>query len=182
MRYYSLLLTVILGCLLLPVAAEASVGRCGAHAGAVSGPCRCDGPRMPLHPSSHAAASAIAPACPPPDSIRRDSVLADTLREVEVRPDSVLPVMRALGQVLPRTVPRSKSLGDIIEKVAPGLNDKITHPFAIKQRKAERRKKRMRRALEQYDRARSFNDLLDEAVRRQQIEDERARREAEHGD
>ena len=73
------------------------------------------------------------------------------------------------------------SLGDIIEKVAPGLQDKMLHPFAIKQRKSERRKKKMRQVLENYDRQKTFNELLDEAVKRQQMEDERAKREAERG-
>ena len=138
---------------------------------------------MPLHLPSHAAASAIAAACGEPDSVARDTALADTLREVEVRPDSVLPVKRALDKALGRhTLPHGKSLGDIIERISPGINDKITHPFAIKQRKAERKKKKLRKALEEYDRAKTFEELLDEAVMRQRLEDERARREAGQGD
>ena len=39
----------------------------------------------------------------------------------------------------------------------------------------------MRRVLENYDRQKTFNELLDEAVKRQQMEDERAKREAERG-
>ena len=61
--------------------------------------------------------------------------------------------------------------------MAPGLQDKMLHPFAMKQRKAERRKKKLYRALEQYDQAKTFNDLLDEAVKRQQLEDERKQNE-----
>ena len=118
-----------------------------------------------------------------PDSARRDSLRADTLLYVVVRPDSVLPVVRALEKTVGRSRgPRSMSLGDVIEKVAPGLQDKMLHPFAIKQRKSERRKKKMRRVLENYDRQKTFNELLDEAVKRQQMEDERAKREAERGD
>ena len=99
-----------------------------------------------------------------------------------VRPDSVLPVVRVLEKTVGRSRgPRSMSLGDVIEKVAPGLQDKMLHPFAIKQRKSERRKKKMRRVLENYDRQKTFNELLDEAVKRQQMEDERAKREAERG-
>ena len=105
------------------------------------------------------------------DSARRDSLRADTLREVVVRPDSVLPVVRALEKTVGRSRgPRSMSL------------DKMLHPFASKQRKSERRKKKMRRVLENYDRQKTFNELLDEAVKRQQMEDERAKREAERGD
>ena len=47
----------------------------------------------------------------------------------------------------------------------------------MNQRKAERRKKKLYRALEQYDQAKTFNDLLDEAVKRQQLEDERKQNE-----
>ena len=61
--------------------------------------------------------------------------------------------------------------------MAHGLQDKMLHPFAMKQRKSERRKKKLSRALEQYDQAKTFNDLLDEAVKRQQLEDERKQKE-----
>ncbi len=114
------------------------------------------------------------------DTLQRDSMRTDTLRELEVRPDSVLPVKRALEKTIGRSKgPRSMSLGDVIEKLSPGLNDKITHPFAIKQRKSERRRKKLLKALEHYESTKTFNELLDEAVRRQQLEDERAKRETE---
>ena len=134
------------------------------------------------HGLAQAAAQAPAAACAGQDSTVRDTLQADTLREVVVRPDSVLPVVRVLEKTVGRSRgPRSVSLGDVIEKVAPGLQDKMLHPFAIKQRKSERRKKKMRRVLENYDRQKTFNELLDEAVKRQQMEDERAKREAERG-
>ena len=168
MKHCCLYLILLLGCLLLPVAAHAS---------------RLCGPRMPLRWPAHAAAMTQAAACASQDSAARDTVLADTLREVVVRPDSVLPVARALEKTIGRGGgPRSMSLGDIVEKLSPGLNDKITHPFAVKQRKAERRKKKLRKALDEYDRAKTFNELLDEAVKRQQLEDERARRAEGQGD
>lgn len=131
---------------------------------------------------AQAAAQAPAAACAGQDSTVRDTLQADTLREVVVRPDSVLPVVRVLEKTVGRSRgPRSVSLGDVIEKVAPGLQDKMLHPFAIKQRKSERRKKKMRQVLENYDRQKTFNELLDEAVKRQQMEAERAKREAERG-
>lgn len=129
--------------------------------------------------SAYAGSLPCAPvlAC---DTLQHDSLHTDTLRELEVRPDSVLPVKRALEKTIGRSKgPRSMSLGDVIEKLSPGLNDKITHPFAIKQRKSERRKKKLLKALEHYESTKTFNELLDEAVRRQQFEDERAKREAE---
>lgn len=113
-----------------------------------------------------------------PDSLlSRDSLRTDTLREVVVKPDSVLQIMKVLKKTTQDHTPRTKSLGDVIEDLAPGLQDKMLHPFAMKQRKSERRKKKLYRALEQYDQAKTFNDLLDEAVKRQQLEDERKQNE-----
>lgn len=153
-------LITLLACLLLPMMASGGAA----------------------HGLAQAAAQAPAAACAGQDSTVRDTLQADTLREVVVRPDSVLPVVRVLEKTVGRSRgPRSVSLGDVIEKVAPGLQDKMLHPFAIKQRKSERRKKKMRRVLENYDRQKTFNELLDEAVKRQQMEDERAKREAERG-
>ena len=153
-------LITLLACLLLPMMASGGAA----------------------HGLAQAAAQAPAAACAGQDSTVRDTLQADTLREVVVRPDSVLPVVRVLEKTVGRSRgPRSMSLGDVIEKVAPGLQDKMLHPFAIKQRKSERRKKKMRRVLENYDRQKTFNELLDEAVKRQQMEDERANREAERG-
>ena len=153
-------LITLLACLLLPMMASGGAA----------------------HGLAQAAAQAPAAACAGQDSTVRDTLQADTLREVVVRPDSVLPVVRVLEKTVGRSRgPRSVSLGDLIEKVAPGLQDKMLHPFAIKQRKSERRKKKMRRVLENYDRQKTFNELLDEAVKRQQMEDERAKREAERG-
>ncbi|MGN1256085.1 MAG: hypothetical protein ACI4UA_02860 [Bacteroidaceae bacterium] len=148
MKAFYLILGVMMGCILLPFSAEADV-LLG------SDPVPADTGRV-----VHA------------DSTSRDSLRTDTLREVVVKPDSVLQIMKVLKQTTKDNTPRTKSLGDVIEKVAPGLQDKMLHPFAMKQRKAERRKKKLYRALEQYDQAKSFNDLLDEAVKRQQLEDE----------
>ena len=168
MKHPLLYLVALLAGGLLPVAAGAS---------------RRDGPRMPPQSPTHAAAMARAAACAGLDSAVRDTARADTLREVVVRADSVFPVVRALEKNIGRGGgPTPMSLGDVLEKLSPGLNDKITHPFAIRQRKAERRKKKLRKALEQYDRAKTFNELLDEAVKRQQLEDERARRAESQGD
>lgn len=103
----------------------------------------------------------------PPDSVR-----TDTLREVVVRPDSVLPVVKAIDEALRRNpVPRTITLADVLEKLSPGLNDKITHPFAFKQRQRERRRKRLAKALEEFDQYKTFNDLLREAYERQLLED-----------
>ena len=101
-----------------------------------------------------------------------DSIRTDTLREVVVRPDSVLPVVKAIDESLKRhPVPKVKTLGDVLEQLSPGLNDKITHPFAFKQRQKERRHKRLMRALDDFDRVDTFEDQLRAAYERQMVED-----------
>lgn len=101
-----------------------------------------------------------------------DSIRTDTLREVVVRPDSVLPIVKAIDESLKRNpVPRVMTVGDVLEKLLPGINDKITHPFAIKQRKKERRHKKLMKALEDYDRVESFDELLRKAYQQQMMED-----------
>ena len=108
-----------------------------------------------------------------PDTLRPDTIPSqmervDTLCEVEVRPDSLLPMMKAIQSSLQRQgIQSPPSLGDILEKLSPGLNDKICHPFAIKQRRRERKHKRDRKALEHYDQVKTFDDLLREAIVRE---------------
>ena len=98
-----------------------------------------------------------------------DSMRVDTLKEVTVQ-GGRLPLEKAIDRNLQQKVPlRIPSLGEILEKVAPGINDKITHPFAIKQRKMERRKKRTRKILEHYDQVKTFDDLLREAIQREAL-------------
>ena len=98
-----------------------------------------------------------------------DSMRVDTLKEVTVQ-GGRLPLEKAIDRNLQQKVPlRIPSLGEILEKVAPGINDKITHPFAIKQRKMERRTKRTRKILEHYDQVKTFDDLLREAIQREAL-------------
>lgn len=121
------------------------------------------------------------------DSLRLDTVSVDsmqerTLNEVRVRGEKHLPVEGAIDKSLkrmPKTL-RIPSFGEIIEKLSPGINDKITHPFAVKQRKRERRKLKHQKILREYDRVKTFNELLQEAVMQQQLEDSLAKvREAQ---
>ena len=103
----------------------------------------------------------------------RDSSLTmrsevDTLREIVVRPDSSLRVTDAIDKSLKRKrQPRNMSLGDVLDKLSPGLQDKITHPFAVKDRKRDRKHKRDRQILKEYDSSKTPNDLLKEALRRE---------------
>ena len=116
------------------------------------------------------------------DNARLDTtgLRADTLRQVEVRADTSLAVEKAIQQSLERQrVIRIPTLGDILDKYLPGLQDRITHPFAIKERKRERKHKRDKKWLQEFDRRITFNELLDAAVKQQQLEDEAARRKTE---
>ncbi|MBQ1909617.1 MAG: hypothetical protein II170_06730 [Bacteroidaceae bacterium] len=116
------------------------------------------------------------------DTARLDTtgLRADTLRQVEVRADTSLAVEKAIQQSLERQrVIRIPTLGDILDKYLPGLQDRITHPFAIKERKRERKHKRDKKWLQEFDRRITFNELLDAAVKQQQLEDEAVRRKTE---
>ncbi len=116
------------------------------------------------------------------DTARLDTtgLRADTLRQVEVRAGTSLAVEKAIQQSLERQrVIRIPTLGDILDKYLPGLQDRITHPFAIKERKRERKHKRDKKWLQEFDRRITFNELLDAAVKQQQLEDEAARRKTE---
>ena len=93
-----------------------------------------------------------------------DGIPTDTLREVIIIPDSLLPVDRvireSLGQEQVIKVPK---VSDVLDRLSPGLSDKIMHPFAIKERKHERRKQRHLKVMEEYSRVKTFDELLRDA-------------------
>lgn len=117
------------------------------------------------------------------DTLQKDSMRTDTMREVVVYSPQGLPVNKALDRSLKRwkegrvNIP---SLGKVLEKLSPGINDKITHPFAIKDRKREKSRKQRLRSLEHFDQVKTFKDLLYEAYIQQMQEDsiERANKAA----
>ena len=114
----------------------------------------------------------------PRDTLVADSVRTDTLKEVVVE-GGERQVSKASGRSIEawkKSQPRVKSFGDVLEKLSPGLNDKITHPFAFKQRKMERKRKRTKKILEHYDRVKTFDELLRESIREQE---ERERKNGE---
>ncbi|MBQ6086208.1 MAG: hypothetical protein IJK94_06995 [Bacteroidaceae bacterium] len=113
-----------------------------------------------------------------PDSTKTERV--DTLRQIIVKGENRSPLEKAIEGSLARQIqPSVPSLGDVLEKISPGINDKMLHPFAIKQRKSERKHKRDKKILDEYDRIITFEDLLREAVAKQQLEDEAEKRRAE---
>ena len=106
------------------------------------------------------------------DSLSADSLGVDTLREVTVRAGRHIPLPgMVVSPGLKEAVVPPPSLSSVLEKLSPGINDKITHPFAIKQRKKERRRKRSLKALEDFDKVKTFGELLNEAYRKQMHED-----------
>lgn len=106
------------------------------------------------------------------DSLIADTLGVDTLREVTVRAGKHIPLPgMVINPRMKEEVIPPPSLGTILEKAFPGINDKITHPFAIKERRKERRRKRSLKALENFDRVKTFNELLHEAYRQQMHED-----------
>ena len=103
-----------------------------------------------------------------------DSLHVDTLRQVEVRADSLLRVNEAIRQTLEREKAArigSLSVSDVIGSKA---TDKILHPFAVKERRRDKKHARDRKILEEYEqlgRIKTFEELLDEAIRQQAIAD-----------
>lgn len=91
--------------------------------------------------------------------------MSDTLRQVIVTGDGRLPI-----QVSEATKQRPLKVSSISDLISPELNDKIMHPFAIKQRKRERHAKKMKKILEQYDLIVDQRKLLMEALRREGID------------
>ena len=104
-----------------------------------------------------------------------DGIPTDTLREVVIIPDSLLPVDRVIRESLgQQQVIKVPKVSDVLDKLSPGLTDKIMHPFAVKDRKRDRKHARDRKILEEYEqlgRVKTFEELLDEAIRQQAIED-----------
>ena len=103
----------------------------------------------------------------PQDSLMKEGV--DTLREVTVRAGRHIPLpgMVVSDKTKQGVVP-PPNLGDVL---GPRITDKIMHPFAIKQRKKERKRKRSLKALQEFERVKTFDELLQEAYRQQLYED-----------
>ena len=104
----------------------------------------------------------------------RDTTLIDTLREVEVRGDSILRVNEAIRRAIGKENSTRIGYPSVSDVLGPRITDKIMHPFAIKDRKRDKKHARDRKILEEYEqsfRVKTFEELLDEAIRQQAIED-----------
>ena len=111
---------------------------------------------------------------------KRDSVSADrrtridTLRQVEVRADSMLRVNESIRKTIERERKARIGTASVSDILGSNLTDKIMHPFAVKERRREKKHARDRKILEKYEelgRVKTFEELLDEAIRQQAIED-----------
>lgn len=99
-------------------------------------------------------------------STQRTTEDEDTLREIIVRPDTVIRI--GISPTLRQDMRNQNrySLGSILDRRAPGLQDRITHPFAIQERKYERKRKKVQHVLDDYDARRDpLQELLDSVAR-----------------
>lgn len=97
-------------------------------------------------------------------------VVNDTLQEIKVKAKKSLPVADAIGKSLGNAPkqPRSKGISDIIGAKA---NDYIMYPFAWKERRKEKNKKRTQQAIKKLESVMSYEDELTNAINRQLRED-----------
>lgn len=103
-----------------------------------------------------------------------DSIRIDTLRQVDVHADSILRVNEAIRKTLEREKAARIGTMSVSDVIGGKATDKILHPFAVKERKRDKKHARDRKILEEYEklgRIKTFEELLDEAVRQQAIED-----------
>lgn len=92
-----------------------------------------------------------------------DTNQVDTLHNVVIKPKLEMKLNPNPYDIMPH----KKGLSDII----PGsVTDRILHPFAIKQRKREKHKKKMMKVLRDYDHIADPNEQLREALRREGID------------
>lgn len=100
------------------------------------------------------------------DTTANDTTLKGVkMKEVVVTKDKRLPIFPS--QEAKNTGPRVKSLSDIIGAKA---TDMILHPFAFRQRKHERQRKKALKQLYEFSLVKSNNELLREALIREGID------------
>ena len=99
-----------------------------------------------------AAVPSVAAGRSPMDSGQADTLTVDTLREVEVLPNIKLPVSGSLKRDVDLLNWQNRnSLGGLLERVSPMLHDQMMHPFGFKERKKTRKRKKVKKVLEEYD-------------------------------
>ena len=112
------------------------------------------------------AAGSIAAQEQKTDTTANDTTLRGVkMKEIVVTKDRRLPIFAS--PKAKETGPRVPTLSDLIGHKA---TDMIMHPFAIKQRKEERRRKKIAKKLWEYEHVKSNNELLREALIREGID------------
>ena len=107
-------------------------------------------------------------------ALQSDTTRVDTLRQVEVRGDSVLRVNEAIKNSIGKEKDGRIGYPSVSDVLGPRITDRVMHPFAVKDRKREKKHARDRKILDEYEqigRVKTFEELLDEAIRQQAIED-----------
>lgn len=107
----------------------------------------------------------------PEDTIPPTHERTDTLKEVEViAPGQTSGLEEAIRQRIERMGIRNPiTLGTLIDKIKPGLMDNIMHPFAFKDRRQAKKRKKVKKILDDFDKTKTFDELLREALEREGI-------------
>lgn len=79
-----------------------------------------------------------------------DTLQTDTLREVVVRADTGIHIPLS-GSLIKDAHRKDYSPNAILQRLAPTLHDQIMHPFGFKERKQNRKRKKVNKILRDYD-------------------------------
>lgn len=86
-----------------------------------------------------------------------------------IAPGRISGLEDALRQSIERMGGSPLSLSDVIDKIKPGLTDRILHPFAFKDRKRAKKRAKVKKVLEDFDKTKTFDELVREALEREGI-------------
>lgn len=115
----------------------------------------------------------IPPTQEPKDTLKKGelTVPGRKLKEVEVvAPEPTSGLEDALRQSIERMGIRNPlTLGDLVNKISPNLTDKIMHPFGFKERRRAKKRKKVQKILNDFDRTKTFDELVREALEREGI-------------
>ena len=100
------------------------------------------------------------------DTAQTDTTLSGAkMKEVVVTKDRRLPIF-----VSPETKDRGPRVKTLSEIIGAKATDMIMHPFAFRQRRQERRRRKAMQKLWEYEHIKSNNELLREALVREGID------------
>jgi hypothetical protein len=115
----------------------------------------------------------IPPTQEPKDTLKKGELMVPgrKLKEVEVvAPKSTSGLEDALRQSLERMGIRNPiTMSTVLDKIKPGLNDYIMHPFGFKERRQAKKYKKTKKILDDFDKVKTFDELVREALEREGI-------------